>query len=195
MVVCTNLQALNGLRGVGALWIALFHWSLPLINLDGDAAMGIFFCLSGFLLELNYGEAFSRGGVSYVPFLVRRLARLYPLYVVANAIALTFDLMGHPDWARGYGFGDALAMLTLTTHWLPAFAVPDAIQPRSPPMLVSWTISAFFCVYAFFPILTRSLTVSEPRHLRMLALMAGTLYLAGGVLALLSRVEGVLKAA
>lgn len=53
-----DMKDLDGLRGVAAIWIVLFHSflysSLGFINLQGSTLMPLFFLLSGFALTAGY---------------------------------------------------------------------------------------------------------------------------------------------
>ena len=96
-----RLKYLDGLRGLAALSVFACHaiemlvpdpqkmnlWH-PLQTLwDGESAVILFFVLSGFVLTLPYvGPAPKK--IDTVPFLIRRLTRLYPAYWFAIALAL-----------------------------------------------------------------------------------------------------------
>ena len=92
-----NTGALDGLRGLAALHIVSYHyarsrWSrmdlTPLglpngMDLLGEGTVSFFYLLSGFVLAVNYV-----GSLDVPVFLVRRLARLLPMYYFANAFSL-----------------------------------------------------------------------------------------------------------
>jgi peptidoglycan/LPS O-acetylase OafA/YrhL len=72
---------LDGLRGVAALAVVVFHVFLPLGVLaapNGYLAVDFFFLLSGFVVANAY-EARLKTGLSWPSFMGLRLARLYPL--------------------------------------------------------------------------------------------------------------------
>ncbi len=83
---------LDSLRGVAALTVVLHHFSricpenfthllirTPLrLLLAGDQAVILFFLLSGFVLTLPYKKNTS---LSYGPFLLRRVCRIYLPYL------------------------------------------------------------------------------------------------------------------
>jgi len=89
--------ALDGLRGVAAIMVALRHapflWAIPATPTgwmkNSYLAVDLFFVLSGFVLEHAYGRRF-REGMSLRSFMLARLQRLYPLYVLAFILALPF---------------------------------------------------------------------------------------------------------
>ncbi len=102
-----NIKALTGLRGYAALWVVLSHASFtdslsaPLAarlnwgRADGVLrheylAVDLFFVLSGFVLTHAHARELDGGvdGRSYVRFLLLRLARVYPLHLLALVAAV-----------------------------------------------------------------------------------------------------------
>src|SRR5215469_14862557 len=90
-----EIAALTSLRGVAAVGVLLLHFRNqfgPTINPDrfthffvrSYLFVDFFFILSGFVIALSYGSMFSRGINlrDYIAFLIKRLARIYPLHIV-----------------------------------------------------------------------------------------------------------------
>ena len=86
-----DIPALTGVRGAAALWVAFYHLLLPAHLVTGAVAamlargylaVDLFFVLSGFVMALTYGPSFrsAPGAPAVGRFLLRRIARLYPLY-------------------------------------------------------------------------------------------------------------------
>jgi peptidoglycan/LPS O-acetylase OafA/YrhL len=86
---------LDGLRGIAALSVVLYHINiyldftqssfkshLPLIVLNifanGHSAVALFFVMSGFVLSFKYFQ--QKSNPDYLPFLVQRGFRLYPVF-------------------------------------------------------------------------------------------------------------------
>jgi peptidoglycan/LPS O-acetylase OafA/YrhL len=125
--------ALDGLRGVAAIMVALRHapflWAIPATPTgwmrNSYLAVDLFFVLSGFVLEHAYGRRF-REGMSLRSFMLARLQRLYPLYALAFILALPF-LIGQ---LRGGALGPAQAAIEFLCGALllptPNFAYPKA---------------------------------------------------------------------
>jgi peptidoglycan/LPS O-acetylase OafA/YrhL len=97
--------ALDGLRGVAALCIVWLHvlryvgeWHLPTAYL----AVDLFFALSGFVLAHAYEHAF-RAGLSPWRFMLQRLIRLYPLYLLGIALGMSVAMLS----IRYHGGGSA----------------------------------------------------------------------------------------
>jgi peptidoglycan/LPS O-acetylase OafA/YrhL len=111
---------LDGLRGVCALSVVLYHSQLlfrpGVIFCHGYLAVDMFFLLSGFVIAANYDGRFAQG-LTTGRFLLARLGRLAPVY-----------------WA---GLCLCLACGLLTTLWL---------SSPSPGQVTLWTVMAMFLV-------------------------------------------------
>jgi peptidoglycan/LPS O-acetylase OafA/YrhL len=148
------LEALTGLRGVAALSVLLAHGLDTAFSYGGQPwiyhsfasrlawfGMSLFFVLSGFVIQLNYGEMFRKRRLreATYQFAVARFSRLYPLYCVAIALTL-----GYLPTQKLTGFGSVLAHLTLTQTW---------VNMQDMVFAPGWSISAewfFYC--AFVPL-------------------------------------------
>lgn len=129
-----RMQELDGLRAIAILLVIAFHsWyflsgafttkelfagfaaSIPdalAFVRRGDVGVDIFFVLSSFLLSYQlFGQRKSTGTLKFKRFFAHRIARIYPLYIVALAIAfaageplrliignlLAYNIWTHPD--------------------------------------------------------------------------------------------------
>lgn len=100
-------SALDGLRGVAAISIVVFHYSQNLgweLLPNAYLAVDFFFMLSGFVLDHAY-EARLRSGQAVAEFMQRRLIRLYPLYWLGTTLPVALIVIAqwrgqpHPDGA------------------------------------------------------------------------------------------------
>ena len=125
-----HFEILDGLRGVAALAIVIFHFMeivyLPNKNFiaHGFLAVDFFFCLSGFVIAYAYQDRVGKMGIT--AFFKTRLIRLHPLVIfgsVLGLLAFLFDpFSSHPET---YETGK-LILLFLTSVFLIPFAVmPD----------------------------------------------------------------------
>jgi peptidoglycan/LPS O-acetylase OafA/YrhL len=101
-----RLEGLDGLRGVLALYVMAHHigpfvavpagfgW-LPGLVSHGQAAVDVFFILSGLVIVPSV-QAF---GGRALPFLVARLGRIYPVFLIALVAAVAVAALP-PDFAR-----------------------------------------------------------------------------------------------
>lgn len=135
-------HALEGLRGLAAIAVALFHW---LLSFAGFLAVDFFLALSGFILAHRYlygAQETSTGG-----FVLTRIARLYPMHLFglfSYALVYTWLAGIYPRYPDGTLF-TFLQQLTLTQNiglnqlgltWnLPSWSVSVEF----------WLNLAFFC--------------------------------------------------
>ncbi|MDQ9169240.1 acyltransferase [Oxalobacteraceae bacterium R-40] len=158
------IQSLEGLRGIAALIVALYHLKIGTeyvaVLKNGYLFVDLFFVLSGFVICAAY---FSRmnSPQDFKPFVIRRFGRLFPLLVFSTIlfVLLTNLIVLAKRLAVVYGYGgflnnpDALTYLipsaaeifsTLTlTHSLGLF---DDLILNTP----SWSISTEFYTYLLF---------------------------------------------
>jgi peptidoglycan/LPS O-acetylase OafA/YrhL len=103
-----KIDSLTGIRGIAALWVVFFHFRhspgiQDVINFDRFVARGywgvdFFFVLSGFVLSYNYYSIFNKpefGFADYRRFLVKRLARIYPLHLFTLLIHVLLLYIGY----------------------------------------------------------------------------------------------------
>lgn len=152
-----NLGALTSLRFFAAFWVLTFHFRSELpFDIDrythlfaqGTIAVDFFFCLSGFILAHVYHDEVVAGRFSPVPFLQRRLARLYPLHIATLLLAILIGLtMSRHEMVPGGKYDpDLLPANLLLLH---AWGVTDRVGFNVP----SWSISAEWFAYLCFPFL------------------------------------------
>lgn len=116
-----RLSAIEAMRGAAAISVALFHFSgrmeSPLANLFhayGWAGVDVFFFISGFVIPLSlYGKNYRLH--DFPLFLVRRLVRLEPPYLmsIALVIALAYASTLAPQFA---GQPPAFTPLEIASH-------------------------------------------------------------------------------
>lgn len=107
-----RLQSLDGLRGIAAFMVVLSHisvlthfpyaqnpgvptwWETVLWNL-GAPGVDVFFVLSGYVLALPHLH--QGRPMHFVPFVLRRLRRLYPAYLAAVLLAVLLKHLHGPE--------------------------------------------------------------------------------------------------
>ena len=84
-----RLSTLDGLRGLAAILVMLFHAGArsPLPMAGGYLAVDLFFGLSGFVLARAYGERL-RAGMGLPAFLLARLVRVAPMALIGGALGV-----------------------------------------------------------------------------------------------------------
>src|SRR6478735_11217573 len=93
-----HFEILDGLRGIAALAIVVFHFmewvfSDPSKNFIGHGflAVDFFFCLSGFVIGYAYDNRIDKIGVK--EFFKSRLIRLHPLVIFGSVLGLVGFLL------------------------------------------------------------------------------------------------------
>ena len=143
-----RLECLDGLRGLLAMYVLLSHLA-PFAAIPGwlarpfshgEAAVDVFFILSGLVIVQSL-ESF---GWNARPFLIARIARIFPVYLVMFAVAIPVQALP-ADFARLPWIGpDSLAFGIWSTGWPPSWPaeivahltmthglVPDAVLPAA----------------------------------------------------------------
>jgi len=151
---------LTSLRGIAALWVVFYHiaeyvtvytpWWLTTVLQKGYLAVDFFFLLSGFILTMNYSSRFTVISLSvYRIFLIKRIARIYPLHLfvligyllVPLAYIITSKSM--PEGDR-YSSINYIYQLLLVNNW----GVTQTLSWNIP----AWSISAEWAAYLLFPV-------------------------------------------
>lgn len=86
----TRFAVLDGMRGVAAVFIILDHLTdvmKPPVFPGRYLAVDLFFLLSGFVIAHSYGDRL-RTDMSVRDFMLQRLVRLYPLYVLGLVLGV-----------------------------------------------------------------------------------------------------------
>jgi peptidoglycan/LPS O-acetylase OafA/YrhL len=151
-----RIDPLTGIRGLAALWVALFHlqisdagkWlHLSPVATHGAWGVDIFFILSGMILSLVYcpqmPATISRRW--FGRFLVRRIAKIYPLHLLTLLATIGLVVLAA---SRHYQFH---AINTEYTAWsaianvflLHAFGVTRQLSWNT----ASWSVSAEWFAY------------------------------------------------
>lgn len=159
-----TMPALTSMRFVAAAWVLLLHYSrwlphddreVPIVA-QGGMAVDFFFMLSGFVLSHAHRRAVAAGTLDVRDFLVRRLARIYPMHAVTMAFyaamvaasALLAVPLPNPE---RYGAWQLLVNVTL----LQALQLHDAGAWNYP----SWSIGAEWVAYLAFPLIASPLLI------------------------------------
>ncbi len=174
-----ELDALTALRFFAALLVFVYHCAPTAAFATqyalGHSGVGFFFLLSGFILTYTYHPVF--GGVldwqAVRAFYVARIARIYPVHLVATGFAaLVLWRFGGNVWdASGVTTREvaAAAQLLLVQSWIPNENVYLGINAPA------WSISTEMFFYAAFPFVVRSLLrsfgLSTPRVIWVAAAM------------------------
>jgi peptidoglycan/LPS O-acetylase OafA/YrhL len=163
-----RLPLLDGLRGIAALGVAVYHIAGGFHTFRNFDRMYLFvdffFILSGFVLSLAVGPKFS-AGLTPTRFLKARAARLWPL-VALGAI------LGAISMVPGASVSHIALLMALALAMVPRLTSPLAIFPVNVPQWsIMWELAANYLHAALLHRLTNT-------SLLMLAGIAGAAFLA-----------------
>ena len=154
---------MTGVRGAGSVTVMICHYFLSANSTQaterllghGYACVDLFFVLSGFVMIMTYGQDFRHDWQleTYVTFLVRRVGRVYPLYIVIASLGAAAAYAAHH--APSTGTLVANAFLVQTWGFADSIVVP------------TWSVSTELAAYILFPFL---LTVVSSRPAALLAM-------------------------
>lgn len=171
-----DLPVLTSLRFFAALFTALFHMHFfygksffPFVDnimSKGDLAVDFFFILSGFILTHCYLSHILEGHFTYKNFIIRRLARIYPvhLFTFGGAVLMLWIASARsiPLMADAFFISYFFHHLLLIHAW--------GLDSRLSYNQVSWSISAEFFAYLLFPFFLRTALSMKPLEGLMIAL-------------------------
>lgn len=150
-----KLRNVQALRALAAMLVVGIHLPLQEQRIFGDGALlgwansagaigvDLFFVISGFIMVTTTWEAFGRRGAGGA-FLVRRVLRIYPFYLVT--LSLQLILAGAAPWAL---------------HWAPQspwqLFASFALIPhgQDPVMVVAWSLQFEVYFYLCFALALR----------------------------------------
>ena len=143
-----EIRKLNTLRGLAALIVFITHFSDITNWLDGALGGGsgaygvmLFFLLSGFLMSYLYlGQEFNQ--VNIKGYLLARLARVVPLFLVVVLSSYVLTLAGHDSL---YNIPDVNALIG---HLF--FVYGESVLWSIPPEI------QFYCIFVIFWSLSKS---------------------------------------
>jgi peptidoglycan/LPS O-acetylase OafA/YrhL len=148
-----TIPAIQFLRGLAATAVVAFHVRFDIVNKislpgslpagfdQGAAGVDLFFVISGFVMVYSSESLFGRAK-AWRTFLLRRIARIVPLYWVMTTLMLVYVL------ARGFGPSDASPTLALASYFfIPYWRPSGEIDPLYG---IGWTLNYEMFFYAAF---------------------------------------------
>ncbi len=154
----SSIKSLDGARGVAAILVAIYHFTL---NTEATRSfylfVDLFFILSGYVMIRSYGEKLSNQ-TEVKSFIFRRLGRLYPLHVATMVfgVLLYNSLQPIKFLVQSIGLGGVLNSPGVVHTSLPGlYAVVInllLLQGFSDASIngPSWSISVEFFTYIIF---------------------------------------------
>ncbi|UKT63954.1 acyltransferase family protein [Pedobacter mucosus] len=138
-----HFQILDGLRGVAAVCVVIFHFmefAAPDYHDNFIAhsylAVDFFFCLSGFVIAYAYDTKIKEIGI--LTFFKMRLIRLHPLVIIGAILGLlTFIFDPYSKLFETYGLGKSISMFISACFLIPLPIVTERylnLFHLNPPM-------------------------------------------------------------
>lgn len=152
------IETLQSLRFIFFVMIFMSHFGYdgrPTFDAGGDCGVSFFFILSGFVMTLAYGEKAASERFSYRRFMVRRMAKLYPLHLLCLLAFVVINIKSMDAEA----LVRLLPNLLLIQSWLPS---ADYYFSGN---AVSWFLSDILLCYAVFPFVCRAIRRMTPAAL------------------------------
>lgn len=179
MAAKQHFVVLDGLRGVGALCVAVYHGTFifggePLFG-EAYLAVDFFFLLSGVVIARAYEERLRAGRTR--DYLVNRAIRLYPMIMIGAALGAAFYATSAQarafvsEWTVAALY--ALALLSLPVLKESIFPPSHGITPLNIP---SWSLFFELFVNALYGVIARHL---HTRRLAILVIVSFALECAG----------------
>lgn len=154
-----NVRPMEGMRGFAVFLVFLVHYatlSMPWITRHstlagfadalhtlGNAGVDLFFVLSGYLI---YGSVITRA-TPFMPFIRRRIARIYPAFCVVFALYLALSFLFPKESKIPPG------ALEGWTYVLQNFLLLPGLFPIEPLITVAWSLSYEMFYYLAIPLL------------------------------------------
>ncbi|MEM6938706.1 MAG: acyltransferase [Pseudomonadota bacterium] len=138
---------LDGLRAAASLAVVLQHYLesvahqtfLPVLQFaPGLIGVVLFFCISGYVIPFSI-----KGRMQPIPFMLRRVMRIMPLYVCVVTGMILLGIAGLSP------FAERIAPLQVSDY-LSNFLLIYEYTGSKPVLGVAWTLSVEFAWYAFF---------------------------------------------
>jgi peptidoglycan/LPS O-acetylase OafA/YrhL len=149
-----TFHALDLLRGVAAILVVLYHKrELPLTGTSVYLSVDLFFLLSGVVVTSAYAERMAAGW-SVTRFMLVRVIRLWPLYMLGTLISLMAALLSLA-WGVPPFWNGSLVKITLFAF----FFLPGVHQWQGimfPLNAAAWSLFAELVVNLFFAIIYRA---------------------------------------
>lgn len=173
-----HFEILDGLRGVAALSVVLFHF-MEIVYPDpnknfiahGFLAVDFFFCLSGFVIGYAYDDRIGKMGIA--AFFKSRLIRLHPLVILGSILGLLAFLFDpftvHP---QGYGPGRLILIFLSSVLLIPYPVITERFFNLFGLNAPSWSLFWEYIANIFYAII---LYRTGRRYLLILTILAAAI--------------------
>jgi peptidoglycan/LPS O-acetylase OafA/YrhL len=154
-----TIDTLIGIRGLGSIWVMIEHFRFVLYSLfpattqfdwwftGANLGMEMFFPLSGFVIAYMYADRIGASAGSYRDFLVKRFARIYPVFLLTFLVVAA--LVGAASIAHvTLNYGSRFTPLSFIGNIFMLQCLPGIPAWNVP----AWSVSAEVLAYVAFPL-------------------------------------------
>lgn len=179
-----SFLTLDGMRGVAAIFVMIFHtssyWS-GFTFYHSYLAVDMFFLLSGFVIGHAYEDKLVCGSITTKDFVLIRLVRLYPMYFLSGFVSLLIFLLNYySDQSESSNYLSSL----ISSYVLMVFFLPSSLAGgiyffplNGPCWSIFYELITNF-IYAFFRLKLNNKTILSVIFV-LACLMAGLAFLHG----------------
>lgn len=154
LILTISPHAVYRLYGLRPNLNAYLHYALIPFLESGYIGVMIFFALSGYCTHRAGARrlALGRSGLDLKTFYLRRLWRIYPVYIAALLLTVGID---HWRFAHGYTHGhvELIHATSVRTFYVNLFSLQELAGPIFGSNLVFWTLGIEIHFYLVYPIL------------------------------------------
>lgn len=151
-----RFDLLDGLRGVAALAVMIYHYSQQsgLHWLSGAwVSVDLFFILSGFVIAYNYADKIILG-MSFIDFLIIRLVRLWPLYLFGLSLGFFTTIYSFfINYGEDFEFIRIINQFLFGIFWIPKLSGGSIFPLNNPAWSLFFELFVnllFFIILYFF---------------------------------------------
>ncbi|WP_437918925.1 acyltransferase family protein [Sphingobacterium sp. LRF_L2] len=130
MIQRPHFIVLDGLRGIAAIAVVIFHfmeWVFPDFKDNfighGFLAVDFFFCLSGFVMSYAYDEKIKKIGLK--KFFISRLIRLHPLVCIGSILGIISMIWDPFNTETSRSFGELATVFVCSLLLIPYPILPE----------------------------------------------------------------------
>lgn len=172
MTANSRLVAVDGLRGVAAICVALMHAHISILPvLRGYLAVDFFFILSGYVIARSYEPRFA-AGLGVGEYAWARIERLYPLLLIGSVTGVAAWLAGYSEFVPA-GPADLVRALIGQFAMVPFLSTASSLAFDAALWSISFELLANIAHASIYPRLsTRRLPLLIAASFLLLAFMA-----------------------
>lgn len=166
-----RFEQLTFLRFIAAFVLVVYHYGIHVYPFshsavevffqNGNVLVSFFFVLSGFVLVLGY---WNQDEVSWLSFMKRRFARIYPIYLLALILMIGY-YVAYSVFGNGEGvvISELIANTLMIQAWVPSYALTVNY--------VGWSLSVELFFYLLFPFVLKLFKRMSIRRMAIVVLM------------------------